>query len=82
MRAASKKAALQIGDEVAYAVQFLRSIGEVSGPLPFARGTITALDSYGGVTIATIAWNDPEIPQRVNVANLARVGANSRFAAC
>ena len=64
---------IKTGDTVAYSVKFLRSIGEVSGPLPFARGTVAELKSYSGVTLATINWNDPYIPEMVNVVNLTTV---------
>lgn len=72
-----------IGDKVAYSVQFLDSIGESpTGDLCHCRGTITKLDSYGTLTLATIDWQDPEIPERVNVFNLAKVGLNHQFCKC
>lgn len=59
---------IAIGDKVAYSVQFLRSIGEVSGDMPAARGVVTALDELAGgkLILARIDW-DREMPGRVNV---------------
>lgn len=71
-----------IGDRVAYSVQWLRSIGTITGELPAARGTITELQDLGGLVLATIDWGNPDIPPRVNVNNLAIVGPNTRFCAC
>jgi hypothetical protein len=71
---------IQTGDKVAYSVQFLRSIGMSHGFMAFARGEVKEVKSYSaGFALATIKWNDPQIPDRVNVANLAIVGANRRF---
>ena len=54
-------------------------------PMPYpghARGVVVALESpTPDWTLATIQWNKGEFPDRVNVANLAIVGANSRFCA-
>lgn len=66
---------IQPGDRVKYASKFLRSIACHTGPLCFATGTVTAVKCYGGrsgVTIATVAWNDPSADGSVNVANLVR----------
>jgi hypothetical protein len=70
--------ALQIGDKVAYSVQFLRSIGCFYGDMPAAQGTIIELRSWGETTLARIDWNI-DCPKLVNVVNLTRVGPNSRF---
>ena len=68
-----------VGDKVAYSVQFLRSIGMSHGEMAHARGTITGFTPIGRDTLlADIAWNI-DMPARVNVANLARVGPNKRF---
>lgn len=59
-----------------YAARFLRSIGCQTGPACFATGTVTELNRYGGrsgVTVATVAWDDPDEGEAVNVANLVRV---------
>ncbi len=73
----------QIGDNVAYSVQFLDSIGESpTGDLCHARGKIKEIVSYGSLNLAVIDWGNPEIPEKVNVFNLAKVGANSKFCKC
>lgn len=60
-----------VGDRVKYAVGFLRSTGMYTGAIPFARGTITALDKFGDRTLATVEWGNPDIPSRILTANLA-----------
>ena len=66
------------GDKVRYRAEFLRSIGQYTGPLPMAKGTIISLIPVGDMTLASIKWeNDPylEVPRRVNTANLEVVPA-------
>lgn len=70
------------GDKIAYSVQFLRSIGMSHSEMARSRGVIKSLKPLGSVLLAEIEWNDPELPPKVNVANLAHVGANTRFCAC
>jgi hypothetical protein len=67
---------IQTGDRVKYAAKFLRSIACYTGSPCFIRGTVTAIRNYGGrsgVTIATVAWDDPVEGDAVNVANLVRI---------
>ena len=77
---------LQIGDRVAYSRQWLRSTGNFTGPIPFARGRITAFEPLGRETmLAVVAWEgelvgESPAPTLVNVKNLARVGPNVEFA--
>lgn len=62
-----------VGDRVKYRREWLRSVGCVTGDMPFARGAITALQVVGTIVLATIAWdgNDPVvIPTKANVNNL------------
>ena len=69
-----------IGSKVAYSVQFLKSIGMSHSHMAHARGTITAIDTFGNrLKLARIDWKDPEIPERVTLFNLAIVGPNRRF---
>jgi hypothetical protein len=64
---------INVGDRVRYTGSFLRSISCFTGPLPFARGTVTALRQLGlDLAVATVEWDRPDVPQRVNVANLIR----------
>lgn len=73
---------LKVGDKVAYSVQFLKSIGESHGEMARGRGEIMDIRDYG-VKLARINWTTgKELPETVNVGNLALVGPNSRFCAC
>lgn len=69
-----------VGDRVAYSVQWLRSVGMSHTYAARARGEITALKPFSGASLATITWDTPDVPERVLTANLAKVGANTRFA--
>ena len=72
---------VQIGDRVAYSAKWLRDTGQVAGDIGHARGVVVALESpTPDWTLATIQWNG-DFPDTVNVANLAKVGANSRYCA-
>ena len=71
------------GDRVAYSVQFLKSIGCSHGQMAHARGKIASIKNLGELAIATIQWdNMADLPEKVNVKNLAIVGPNRRFANC
>lgn len=66
---------IKVSDKVKYSRNFLRSTGQFTGDIPFAKGTVTAIKQYGGgMTLATIDWQNPEIPERVNVKNLTKIG--------
>lgn len=69
---------MNVGDRVAFSVQFLRSIDSEHSHLAVMRGTITRLTSLGSTQLADIAWDGCD-PSRANVANLAIVGANRKF---
>ena len=64
---------IAVGDRVCYSRTFLQSTGQITGDLPFARGTVTELKPLGEITLAVIDWGDSEIPSKVNVANLSKV---------
>lgn len=65
---------IKVGDSVGYSKQFLRSIGQLTGHMPSARGTVVALHSLGSETLlAEINWNCGDLPSRVNVKNLSTV---------
>jgi hypothetical protein len=65
----------KVGDAVAYSHAFLRSIGTVTGDMPQARGEITGLVPVGReLVLAEVSWDRAELPARVNVKNLCRVG--------
>jgi hypothetical protein len=63
----------RIGDTVAYKREFLRATGQLTGPVPFARGRIVSLSPVSkALDIATIDWSEPDIPARVLTSNLIR----------
>lgn len=70
---------INVGDKVAYSVQFLKSIGMSHSEMARARGVVTALKALSReTTLAVIDW-DCEMPVRVNTKNLAIKGANRQF---
>ncbi len=77
------KFTVKTGDRVAYSVTFLRSIGMAHSDMGRAKGTVTGTKELSKqCVLAEIAWEGgQELPGRVNVANLAKVGPNSRYCA-
>lgn len=75
---------IKVGSRVAYSVQFLRSIGESpTGELCHYRGVVKSIRTVWEHVIVTVGWDHERGGEmRVNVANLAIVGPNSRFANC
>ena len=67
------KTTIQVGDSARYRGDFLRSIGAYSGPLGWAKGTVTELQTLSAdATLAAVAWDNPDMPAKVNVKNLER----------
>lgn len=65
---------IQVGDTVGYSKQFLQSTGQYTGDAPFARGTVTALQTLGtDVVLAEITWDRDGLPPRVNIKNLSTI---------
>jgi hypothetical protein len=63
----------KLGDVVTYRREFLRATGQLSGPIPFARGRIISLAPVSNaLDVATIDWSEPDIPARVLTSNLIR----------
>lgn len=62
--------AINVGDKVAYSATFLKSTGQHTGPIPFARGVVDAISNYG---VAVVNWDTPEAPEKVHVKNLVKV---------
>jgi hypothetical protein len=63
----------KLGDVVTYRREFLRATGQLSGPIPFARGRIISLSPVSNaLDVATIDWGEPDIPARVLTSNLIR----------
>ena len=70
---------VQVGDRVGYSAAFLRSTGQMAGDAGHARGHVTELKelSKGSTVLARIQWEgNHDLPGRVNVANLAKVGGH------
>ncbi len=69
---------IKVNDRVAYTPEFLRSVGEYTGPMPFARGRVLRLDRLtSDLTLASILWEEDhfgQLPDRVNVHNLTTKG--------
>ena len=77
----TKKFKVNVGDNVAYSVQFLKSIGMSHSDMAKARGTIEEIIVVGdSLQLAVIKWyKETDMPPKVNVQNLAKVGPNLRF---
>jgi len=76
----TKQSNIIIGDRVGYAAAWLRSTGNYTGALPFARGTVTKLEKFGGPgwALATVKWENDhfdEVPTTILDCNLAKVGS-------
>ena len=69
-----RTAKIAVGDIVKYSRDFLRSTGQITGPIPFAEGKVESIKDLGGLQIATVAWNTEEAPAKINVKNLIRKG--------
>ena len=62
---------ITIGSKVQYTAKFLRSIGEYTGDMPFARGTVTGLINLSkNLILAEVDWKNPNVPEKVNIKNL------------
>ena len=73
-----ERVSIKVGDRVQYSRHWLKSTGQFTGDIPHAKGTVTAIKELGSLKIATVDWANPEIPERVNVANLSKVGQLER----
>jgi len=63
---------IQVGDRVAYSRDWLRSVGAMTGELPFRRGWVRdVIVCMGGTVIANVEWTDGGMAM-INVANLVR----------
>lgn len=67
---------IKVGDKVRYKSEFLRSTGQYTGDIPFARGTIKEIKKYSGdFAIALIDWQNENVPARVNIGNLEKTNS-------
>ena len=79
----AKAPMFKVNDKVAYSVDFLRSIGETTGEMPFARGIVVKVSEFTtNRQLVTVDWDNEDIPAKVLNCNLAIVGPNIRFCAC
>lgn len=67
-----------VGDRVAVSARHLRNTGQFTGDICFARGTVTALQPLGEITLALVDWEPlngqvPDVPGKMNVRCLSRV---------
>jgi hypothetical protein len=69
----SRTSEISAGDRVAYSRQWLRSTGQMTGDVPQARGTVRSIEPLGSLRLAVIEWDQPDLPQRVNVKNISRI---------
>lgn len=81
---ASRTSPIRVGDRVAVSARHLRSTGQHTGDICFARGTVTELQQIGELTLAVVAWEplqgrQPDVPGTMNVKNLSRVTAKGFF---
>lgn len=61
---------INVGDTVGFSKAFLQSTGQYTGDVPFARGRVKSLRTYGDTTIAEVEWDTPDMAKLVNVVNL------------
>ena len=73
---------IEVGSPVAYSVQWLKSVGLSHSEYSHARGKVLELQPLGSNFMATIEWDNEDVPAKVLASNLAIVGPNPRFCAC
>ncbi len=69
----AKKREFNVGDRVAYNVNFLRSTGMLTGDFPRLRGTVKETQAFGSVQLCTIAWDNFFMPSEYHDDGLGRV---------
>lgn len=69
---AARTSPVKVGDTVMYSRHWLRSTGQFTGDICFAKGTVKELKPLGEVTLAVIDWGGADLPEKVNVKNLVR----------
>jgi hypothetical protein len=73
----AKKFTVNIGDKVAYSIQFLASIGMSHSDMAGARGVVVEISTIGDrLLVAKIDWQNPDMPEKIAIFNLAKVGLN------
>ena len=66
---------LKVGDRVGFARAFLRDTGQISGPVPFAKGTVAEMIPFGGPgrSLVTVLWDNLDGHRTVLDCNLVRL---------
>ena len=74
---------IEVGTKVAYSVQWLKSVGMSHSEVARSRGVVTKITKHGErLIIAEVDWDSGQAAKRVLVANLAKVGPNTKFCQC
>jgi hypothetical protein len=68
-----KHKTFNVGDRVAYSVVWLKSTGQRTGDMPRLRGTVRAIQPFGGTQLVVIAWDDFFMPSQYHDDGLGRV---------
>ena len=67
-------APIKKGDQVAFSAGWLRSTSTYTGDYPKARGEVTGtVHEHPGFRIVRVRWDHPDLPNKVNAANLVKV---------
>jgi hypothetical protein len=68
---------MNVGDKVRYSVKFLRSIACYAGPMACAKGTVVAVESFGGGKsfLVSVDWHGEDLPKRILESNLTVRGS-------
>lgn len=62
-----------LGTRVAYSRNYLKSTGQITGSVPFLRGTVREVHEYNDFTIVHVKWDkEPEVCH-INIKNLVEV---------
>ena len=69
---------IELGMRVQYSARWLRSTGQLTGAVPFRKGTVRGLETTVGpgvqLQVAVVDWDDKEGANRVLTCNLWPVG--------
>jgi hypothetical protein len=68
-----QRVSVKVGDTVAYSKKFLQSVCQLTGPMPYARGQVVAMVPLRQTMLAKIEWENDDLPDKVNTANLSLV---------
>jgi len=63
----------QVGDRVAYNVNWLRSTGNIVGDLPRLRGTVVEIEPFSDKQLVVIKWDNYRVKSDYHDDGLGRV---------